>query len=68
MSVMDELKLLNDDSNIFKALGPVLVKQDLMSAKDNVAKRLEYIQQEIKRLQQQQDIIEKERDQCKAKV
>ncbi len=42
-----ELELLDDDANVFKALGPVLVKQDLPGAKENVGKRLEFIRSEM---------------------
>lgn len=44
---MQELELLDDDANVFKLIGPVLVKQDLAEAKANVNKRLEYITAEL---------------------
>eukprot|EP00112_Aurelia_sp_Birch-Aquarium-sp1_P008317 Seg1913.3 transcript_id=Seg1913.3/GoldUCD/mRNA.D3Y31 product="Prefoldin subunit 6" protein_id=Seg1913.3/GoldUCD/D3Y31 len=47
--VKDELDLLEADSNVFKLIGPVLVKQDLGEAKMNVDKRIDYIQAEAKR-------------------
>ena len=45
-----ELEKLEDDANVFKLIGPVLIKQDLVEAKSNVQKRLEFIQNETERL------------------
>ncbi|XP_074272438.1 prefoldin subunit 6 [Silene latifolia] len=48
--VLKELDLLRDDANVYKLIGPVLVKQDLAEANANVRKRIEYISAELKRL------------------
>ncbi|GAQ88390.1 Prefoldin subunit 6 [Klebsormidium nitens] len=48
--VKTELDILDDESNVYKLIGPVLVKQDLVEAKANVDKRIEYISGETKRL------------------
>ncbi|PQQ20419.1 prefoldin subunit 6 [Prunus yedoensis var. nudiflora] len=48
--VLKELDLLSEDANVFKLIGPVLVKQDLAEARANVRKRIEYISAELKRL------------------
>lgn len=48
--VLKELDLLRDDANVYKMIGPVLVKQDLAEARANVRKRIEYISAELKRL------------------
>ncbi|KAH9606951.1 hypothetical protein KSS87_009345 [Heliosperma pusillum] len=48
--VLKELDLLKDDANVYKLIGPVLVKQDLAEANANVRKRIEYISAELKRL------------------
>ncbi|XP_072929267.1 prefoldin subunit 6 [Epargyreus clarus] len=48
-AVKEELMLLKKDSEVYKLIGPVLVKQDLEEARQNVAKRMEYINKEIKR-------------------
>jgi prefoldin beta subunit len=42
-----EFKLLEEDANVFKLVGPVLVKQDLQEARANIAKRMEYIKTEV---------------------
>lgn len=44
---MKELDLLKDDANVYKMIGPVLVKQDLAEARANVRKRIEYISAEL---------------------
>ncbi len=41
--VKEELNLLESDANVFKLIGPVLVKQDLEEARQNVSKRIDYI-------------------------
>ena len=48
--VMAEFKMLDDDANVYKLVGPILAKQDLGEARENVEKRLEYIEKEIARL------------------
>ncbi|KAE8655326.1 Prefoldin subunit 6 [Hibiscus syriacus] len=45
--VLKELGLLNEDANVYKLIGPVLVKQDLAEANANVSKRIEYISAEL---------------------
>ncbi|XP_076939569.1 prefoldin subunit 6-like [Bidens hawaiensis] len=58
--VLKELDLLNEDANVYKLIGPVLVKQDLAEANANVRKRIEYISAELKRLDSTlQDLEEK---------
>ncbi|CAI9773249.1 unnamed protein product [Fraxinus pennsylvanica] len=45
--VLKELDLLNEDANVYKLIGPVLVKQDLAEANANVRKRIDYISAEF---------------------
>ena len=45
--MVQELDLLNEDANVYKLIGPVLVKQDLAEANANVRKRIEYISAEL---------------------
>ena len=55
--VMQEFNLITeDDSTVYKLVGPILAKQDLDEAKTNVKTRLDYIQKEIDRM----DHLEKE--------
>ena len=44
--VKQELALLNNDDDVYKMVGPVLLKQDLDEAKSTVNKRLEFIASE----------------------
>ncbi|CUM63519.1 uncharacterized protein PRCAT00001095001 [Priceomyces carsonii] len=64
--VMEELNLLNDESKIFKLTGPILMPQDYSEAKLNVSKRIEFIEDEIsrveKKIEDNQKSIEKTRD------
>ena len=48
--VKAEMDLMDDSAKIYKMVGPVLVLQDFSAAKDNVAKRLEYIEKDVKRV------------------
>ncbi|XP_031574472.1 prefoldin subunit 6-like [Actinia tenebrosa] len=47
--VKEELEKIESSGEVYKLIGPVLVKQDLEEAKQTVAKRIEYISGEIKR-------------------
>ena len=39
---LKEFQMLEEDANVFKMIGPVLVKQDSKEAQENVKRRLEY--------------------------
>lgn len=47
--VKEELDLINEENVVYKLIGPALIRQDLEEARQNVSKRVDYIQQEIKR-------------------
>merc|ERR1711894_366991 len=47
--VKDEMTLLEDGCSIYKMVGPVLVKQDVEDSRQNVDKRIQYIESELKR-------------------
>ncbi|XP_031256758.1 prefoldin subunit 6 [Pistacia vera] len=65
--VLKELGFLNEGANVYKLIGPVLVKQDLAEANANVRKRIEYISAELKRLDATlQDLEEKQNSQKEA--
>ena len=42
-----EFSSLNDDANIYKLAGPVLLKQDTIEARSTVESRLDYIEKEM---------------------
>lgn len=46
-TVKEELDILKAENDVFKLIGPVLVKQDLEEAKQNIAKRMAYITSEL---------------------
>lgn len=48
--VKGELDLLGEEDPVYKLVGPVLMAVDLEEAKENVAKRVEFIETEIKKL------------------
>lgn len=45
--VKEEFETLDSESNVYKLIGPVLLKQDKDEAEDNVNKRIEFITSEI---------------------
>lgn len=47
---------------VYKLYGPVLVKQDLEESRQNVNKRIDYINKELKRCQETLGILEKKQD------
>src|ERR1700760_2734462 len=52
-SVQKEFATLDDDSNIYKLVGPVLLKQDKTEAVMAVDARLTFIESEIQRIERQ---------------
>ncbi|OQR79137.1 prefoldin subunit 6-like [Tropilaelaps mercedesae] len=48
-SVYSELSLVKDDAKVLKLVGPVLISQGLEESKQNVQKRIDYINAEVKR-------------------
>ena len=60
-----EFSTLSDSSNIYKLIGPVLLKQDKTDAVTSVNGRLEFIEKEIKRtearIRELQEASEKKR-------
>ncbi|CAD6503032.1 BgTH12-02703 [Blumeria graminis f. sp. triticale] len=60
-TVLKEFKSLNNDANVYKLTGPVLLKQDKTDAQMVVDARLQFIDNEIKRVDKQ---IKELQDQC----
>uniref|UniRef100_A0A0E0G490 Prefoldin subunit 6 n=1 Tax=Oryza nivara TaxID=4536 RepID=A0A0E0G490_ORYNI len=65
---IQELELVNDEANVYKLIGPVLVKQDLAEAKANVKKRIEYISAELKRMDRALKDLEEKQNSKKESV
>ncbi|KAK9446437.1 Prefoldin [Limtongia smithiae] len=66
--VQKEFSILEDDSKIYKLIGPVLVPQDRTEAVMNVDKRLEFIESEIKRIEGQITATRTKSDKKRAEV
>ncbi|KAJ3660187.1 hypothetical protein Zmor_004653 [Zophobas morio] len=62
MIVKDELDILPKDAKVYKSVGPVLIKTELIEAKQNVSKRMEYINKELKRCDDLITSMEKKQD------
>ncbi|EGZ04401.1 hypothetical protein PHYSODRAFT_536504 [Phytophthora sojae] len=58
--VKKELDLLDDETKVYKLVGPVLLKQDVDEAKTNVNKRLEFINNELSKVNSKIEAKEKE--------
>ncbi|GAB7337498.1 hypothetical protein MBLNU457_g2825t3 [Dothideomycetes sp. NU457] len=67
-SVQKEFATLSDDANIYKLVGPVLLKQDTTEARSTVDGRLEYIEKEIKRIEGQITSIQEKTDAKKMEI
>lgn len=50
---------MEDDAKVYKLIGPVLVKQDLVEARGNVEKRLDFIKAESDRLEKKAEEMQK---------
>ncbi|KAI9244627.1 Prefoldin [Sporodiniella umbellata] len=66
--VNKEFEQLDSESNIFKLIGPVLVKQDRGEAVANVNNRLNLINSEIKRVETQLDDLTKKSETKKQEI
>jgi prefoldin beta subunit len=60
--VQKEFSTLSATSQIYKAVGPVLLKQDQAEAKATVDGRIEYIEKEIERIEGQIGGVQKKMD------
>ena len=49
--VSGELDLLDEDTPVYKLVGPILMTIELKEAKDNVKMRLELIQSEVEKVE-----------------
>jgi len=60
--------MLEDESTVYKLVGPVLVKQELFEAKSNVQKRIDYIEGDIQRLDDRIKSLQKKQDEKRTEV
>lgn len=61
-TVKTELDLVKKDQEVYKLIGPVLIKQDIEEALQNVNKRMDYIKGELKRVDDTITDMEKKQD------
>jgi len=66
--VQKEFVSLAEEANIYKLVGPVLLKQDKTEAVLAVDSRLEYIEKEIQRVEKQLADIEEKSDQKRLEI
>ncbi|XP_055534065.1 probable prefoldin subunit 6 [Wyeomyia smithii] len=67
-NVLEELQLLKPTNTVYKLYGPVLVKQELEESKQNVAKRIEYINKELKKCTDNITSLEQKQDKYRANL
>lgn len=66
--VHEELEGLDETAKIYKMTGPVLMPQDYNEAKMNVSKRMEFIQGEIKRVEEKLETTQKDMETIRGKL
>jgi len=66
--VQKEFAALKDDANIYKLVGPVLLKQDKTEAVLAVDGRLDFIENEIKRVEKQVADIQEKSDKKRMEI
>ncbi|KZM22636.1 Prefoldin subunit 6, variant 2 [Ascochyta rabiei] len=67
-TVKKEFDILDDDANIYKQIGPVLLKQDKTEALMSVNGRLEFIEKEIRRFETQIKGIQDKSEKVKIEI
>ncbi|KAF2260987.1 Prefoldin [Lojkania enalia] len=67
-TVKKEFDILDDDADIYKQIGPVLLKQDKTEAVMAVNSRLEFIDKEIKRFEKQIKEIQEKSEKIKMDI
>ncbi|KAF2144794.1 uncharacterized protein K452DRAFT_285127 [Aplosporella prunicola CBS 121167] len=68
IGVQAEFDKIADDANVYKLVGPVLLKQDKSEAVMAVKGRLEFIEKEIKRIEDQINEIQEKSEKKKMDV
>ena len=66
--VQKELELVDSSANVYKMVGPVLIKNSLEDARDTVSKRLEFITAERDRLEAKSKELETKGGEIATKV
>ncbi|QDZ19083.1 beta subunit of prefoldin [Chloropicon primus] len=66
--VKKELDLLDDEAVVYKLVGPALIRQDLVEAKANVDKRMQFMKTESERLDTSLKSLENKQNQAQEEV
>lgn len=66
--VKTELDFVKDNEEVYKMIGKVLIKQDLVEAKQNVLKRMDFIKGEIKRIDNVSTVTEMKLEDSRTKL
>lgn len=66
--VKEELSLLKASGEVYKMVGPILLRQDHTEAKENIDKRMSYIKNELKRIDDQITSLESKQDEYRDKL
>jgi len=66
--VKEELALLKPSGEVYKLVGPVLLRQDLAEAKENVDKRLTFIKNEAQKIDSQTESLSTKEEESKGKL
>ncbi|KAA3678598.1 hypothetical protein P879_01470 [Paragonimus westermani] len=67
-NVKEDLSQLNESNNVYKLVGPVLLKQDLEEARETVRKRIGFISAELKRQDERIKELEKQQEGCRDQI
>ncbi|KAL0482255.1 prefoldin subunit 6 [Acrasis kona] len=67
-TVQAEFNLIKDDTEVYKMIGPTLVKQDAVEAKSNIDKRINYFKKEQSRIEQSNKDYEKQKEELQKKA
>jgi len=60
--VKEELALLKPSGEVYKMVGPILLRQDHTEAKENIDKRMSYIKNELQRIDDRIHTLEGKQD------
>jgi len=60
--VKEELALLKPSGEVYKMVGPILLRQDHTEAKENIDKRMSYIKNELQRIDDRVHTLEETQD------
>lgn len=66
--VKEELALLKPSGEVYKMVGPILLRQDLAEAKENVDKRITFIKNEAQKIDSQTESLSTKEEECKEKL